>query len=145
MRRFLCLGVALALGLAGCGGTDTRTDDQTLSRRPLGYDPAGFPDLPLELLRGYRLAADHEPLAVAYAAGALRRFHVVFISGTDEAEVPQQALDRLAGGLGDRGWTRIATPENAPHRYTKGDERLDLDARLDGGRLLITWNLAPAR
>ena len=135
---------AALLLLGGCGGEDTRTDPRTLTRRPAAYDPAAFPDLPLEILRGYRLDAEHEPLAVAYAGGALRRFNVVFISGEATDERPREVLDRLAGGLADRGWTRVPAPEDGPDRWRKADEQLALDAETDDGRLLVTWNLTKA-
>jgi hypothetical protein len=132
--------------VAGCAIDDGRTDPKALTRRPLAYQPEDFPDLPLERMRGYRLAADQdEPLAVSYAGGGLRRFQVVYISSGDTPETPQQVLDRLAGGLTERGWVRQPPEPKTPEgqeRYAKGDETLTLSAEASHGRTVVAWNLA---
>ena len=149
MKTRLVSGALALVLLSGCSGDASRDDPKVLSRRPLAYQPEAFDDLGLELLRGYRLSADHEPLAVAYAGGALRRFDVVYISTGDDAEDPKRVMDRLAGGLTDRGWVRLPArptddPEEAPDRYRKGHEDLAVSAEIVSGRTLVTWRLTKA-
>lgn len=149
MKNLLLAGCAAVVLLAGCSSTDSRADPKVLNRRPIAYQPESFDDLGLELLRGYRLAADHEPLAVAYAGGDLRRFDVVFISTGEEPEDPKRVMDRLAGGLADHGWVRLPlqdgeNPEEAPDRYRKGQEDLSVTAEIVSSRTLVTWHMAKA-
>lgn len=135
------LTVALTVGCSG----DRRDESKVLNRVPQAYVREGFTDLPLEVIAGYRLAADQEPLAVSFAGGALRRFDVVYTSTTEEPEPPRQVLDRLAGGMADRGWVRLPAPakrtEATPDRYRKGDEVMAISAEISSSRTLVTWHL----
>lgn len=138
------LGVMPIL-VTGCGG-DARpaaTDDTgtVLVRAPLAYRPDQFPDIPFERLVGYRLTAEEEQIAVAYAGGSLRRLDVTFITRPgDEPKDPQAEHDRLAGGLNDAGWRRSGG-EAIRTEWSKGRERLELHVRDEGVGTVIGFRL----
>ena len=138
--------VAVAVLLTGCN-TDARdnpSDDGTVVRKPVAYHPESFPDIPFERLVGYRLTADDRQLAVAIAGGSLRRLSLVFITRPgDEAKPPLAELDRIAGGLNDLGWHKVATDDPLAPRWTKGDETLAVTASLDSDATIISFQLIP--
>ncbi len=134
-----------AIFIGGCSG-DSRGQAVKI---PPAYRPEGFPDIALERLRGYRLDPDEEPLALAYANGALRRFHVTFqTKDSDEPEDPVRVRDRLAGGLTEQGWTRTSpagAPATAPETWSKNQEALTIITEANSSRLKITIDLASTR
>ena len=116
---------------------------------PPAYRPEGFPDIALERLRGYRLDPSEEPVALAYANGALRRFHVTFqTKDGDEPEDPVQVRDRLAGGLEALGWTRTTpagSPVTTPETWNKNQEVLTITTEISSSKLKITLDLGSSR
>lgn len=151
MKPFFALGggaliIAAMAGLSGCGSTDDRA---SVVKVPPAYRPEGFPDIALERLRGYRLVPGEIPLAVAYANGALRRFHVAF--QTKDGDEPEDAIklrDRLASGLTDQGWTRSSkagAPVNQPETWNKGTEQLTITTQPNRSALVVTIDLVTNR
>ena len=112
-------------------------------RAPVAYRPDQFPDIPLERLSGYRLTAEDAQVAVAFAGGALRRLHLVFITKPgDDARPPQEERDRLIGGLTPLGWHQSAA-DGDEVRFTKGDETLVVSASTEGSATIIAVRLEP--
>ncbi len=151
MRSLLAAStVAAVLLLAGCETSDSSresSDKTTLAKPPAAYRPDQFPDIPFERLVGYRLTAEDQQIAVAYAGGSLRRLSLVFITKEgDEAKVPQEELDRIVGGLTGLGWNKTA--EERPRgeaRFVKGAEELTVIASPSGSATTIAFRLSDTK
>jgi len=142
--------MAAALLLAGCETSDSSRDESdktTLAKRPVAYRPDQFPDIPFERLVGYRLTAEDQQIAVAYAGGTLRRLSLVFITREgDEAKVPQEELDRIVGGLTGLGWNKVAGEASKGEvRFAKGGEELTVIASPSGSATTIAFRLADTK
>lgn len=152
MRRIFAASAvaAAALLLAGCETSDAARETSeatTLAKRPAAYRPDQFPDIPFERLVGYRLTAQDQQIAVAYAGGTLRRLSLVFITKEgDEAKVPQQELDRIVGGLAGFGWKKTAADVDAGEAvFAKGDELLTVVASPAGSATTIAFRLSDTK
>lgn len=151
MRRiFAASATVAALLLAGCETSDARnetSDATTLAKRPAAYRPDQFPDIPFERLVGYRLTAEDQQIAVAYAGGTLRRLSLVFITKEgDEAKVPQQELDRIVGGLTGVGWRKTAADVGTGEAvFAKGHEVLTVTASPAGSATTIAFRLSDTK
>lgn len=139
-----------ALLLTGCETSDSTresSDQKTLAKRPAAYRPDQFPDIPFERLVGYRLTAEDQQIAVAYAGGTLRRLSLVFITREgDDAKVPQEELDRIVGGLTGFGWSKIAEEKSTGEvRFAKGAEELTVIASPSASATTIAFRLADTK
>lgn len=147
MRLLVAVAVAVAaVFVVGCGAKA----DPRSGPAPAAFDPERFTDIPFP--PGYVPKAGEDQLAVSYADGALRRYHVVLAQSTDDEQYQDDELGEwYRRRLEARGWILDAERDEWPRRqvWTKRGpggqtEQLLLETGRADSRTIIRLVLTPA-